>query len=95
MKVHKYNNEILVAASDADLIGKTFVDGKLTLQISKIFYGEEIVTAEQLIEKLELATIANLVGKEVISIAINEKLIKEEGIIRIAGIPHAQMVLIE
>ncbi len=95
MKVHKYNNEILVAASDADLIGKTFVDGKLTLQISKIFYGEEIVTAEQLIEKLEIATIANLVGKEVISIAINEKFIKEEGIIRIAGIPHAQMVLIE
>lgn len=95
MKVHKYNNEILVAASDADLIGKTFVDGKLTLQVSKIFYGEEIVTVEQLIEKLEIATIANLVGKEVISIAINEKLIKEEGIIRIAGIPHAQMVLIE
>ena len=95
MKVHKYNNEILVAASDADLIGKTFADGKLTLQVSKIFYGEEIVTAEQLIEKLEIATIANLVGKEVISIAINEKLIKEEGIIRIAGIPHAQMVLIE
>jgi hypothetical protein len=95
MKVHKYNNEILVAASDADLIGKTFVDGKLTLQVSKIFYGEEIVTVEQLIEKLEIATIANLVGKEVISIAINEKFIKEEGIIRIAGIPHAQMVLIE
>jgi hypothetical protein len=95
MKVHKYNNEILVAASDADLIGKTFVDGKLTLQVSKIFYGKELVTAEQLIEKLEIATIANLVGKEVISIAINEKLIKEEGIIRIAGIPHAQMVLIE
>ncbi len=95
MKVHKYNNEILVAASDADLIGKTFVDGKLTLQVSKIFYGEEIVTVEQLIEKLEISTIANLVGKEVISIAINEKFIKEEGIIRIAGIPHAQMVLIE
>jgi len=95
MKVHKYNNEILVAASDADLIGKTFVDGKLTLQVSKIFYGEEIVTVEQLIEKLEIATIANLVGKEAISIAINEKFIKEEGIIRIAGIPHAQMVLIE
>lgn len=84
-----------MAASDADLIGKTFVDGKLTLQVSKIFYGEEIVTVEQLIEKLEIATIANLVGKEVINIAINEKLIKEEGIIRIAGIPHAQMVLIE
>jgi len=95
MKVHKYNNEILVAASDADLIGKTFVDGKLTLQVSKIFYGEEVVTVEQLIEKLEIATIANLVGKEAISIAINEKFIKEEGIIRIAGIPHAQMVLIE
>ncbi len=95
MKVHKYNNEILVAASDADLIGKTFVDGKLTLQVSKIFYGEEVVTVEQLIEKLEISTIANLVGKEVISIAINEKFIKEEGIIRIAGIPHAQMVLIE
>ncbi len=95
MKVHKYNNKILVAASDADLIGKTFVDGKLTLQVSKIFYGEEIVTVEQLIEKLKIATIANLVGKEAISIAINEKFIKEEGIIRIAGIPHAQMVLIE
>jgi len=95
MKVHKYNNKILVAASDADLIGKTFVDGKLTLQVSKIFYGEEIVTAEQLIEKLKISTIANLVGKEAISIAINEKFIKEKGIIRIAGIPHAQMVLIE
>lgn len=95
MKVYNYKNEILVAASDADLIGKTFVDGELTLHVSKTFYGGEIVTPAQLIEKLKIATIANFVGKRVISIAINEKFIKEEGIIRIAGVPHAQMVLMK
>ena len=43
---------------------------------------------------LRLATIANLVGEEVVRIAVEEGFIDESCVLRVDGIPHAQMVLI-
>lgn len=83
-----------MAACDADLIGKTFREGELRLHVNPEFYDGVFVTREQFVEHLRIATIGNFVGKETVRIALEEGFIEEGGIIKIGGVPHAQMVVI-
>ena len=91
-RVHKYGREIVVAACDKDLIGKVLRDGDLRLEVSSCFYEGEDVDEEKLLNRLSLATIANLVGKRTVSIAAKHNYINEDCVLMIAGVPHAQMV---
>ncbi len=92
IKIYKQGNDLLLAACDEDLIGKEFEEGKYHLDVSERFYKGEKITKEVLKKFLEESTIANLVGKETIKCAIDLGLIDPECVIRIKGIPHAQMV---
>ena len=95
LKVYKVRNGgLMIAACNCDLLGKTFKDGKLVLDISKEFYGGEKVAAEAAIDMLRVATVANLVGEDAIRCGIAAGLIHKECVIMIGGIPHAQFVLI-
>jgi hypothetical protein len=47
---------------------------------------------EKLLNRLSIATIANLVGESTISIAAKHNYINEDCVLMIAGVPHAQMV---
>ncbi|MCK5548152.1 MAG: DUF424 family protein [Thermoplasmata archaeon] len=93
MRVYRRGDEVLVAACDADLLGKSFREGELRIEVSS-FYDGLIVHKDELIRHMKLATIANFVGEKVVGIAIEEGYVDKENIIRIGGIPHAQMVLI-
>src|SRR2546428_8693035 len=80
MKVYHQGKETLVAAADADLIGKTFREGKFKIEVGK-FYEGDVVTEERLASELRLATIGNFVGKETIDAA------KEAGFVAGDGVP--------
>ncbi len=92
IKIYKQGNNILVAACDKKLIGKKFVDGKFQIDVSKEFYDGERITIEVLKKYLENATIANLVGEQTIKCAIKLGLVDPGCVLRVKGIPHAQMV---
>ena len=92
IKIYKKGNDLLIGACDEKLLGKKFEDGKFQIDVSKEFYGGERISSEVLKKYLEDATIANLVGKETIKCAIDLGLIDLECIIKIKGVPHAQMV---
>ena len=92
IKIYKKGNDLLIGACDEELIGKKFEDEKFQIDVTKEFYDGERINPEILKKYLEEATIANLVGEETIKAAIEIGLIDEECIIRIKGIPHAQMV---
>jgi hypothetical protein len=91
MKEYNTHGEILLAACDDDVLGKTFCEGELELMVSESFYGGEQVSQKIFTLKIKSATIVNLVGKEVIEIALELGLISPEGIIEIDGVPHAQI----
>lgn len=93
MKIHRANYETLVAACDSNLLGKKFTEGKLKLEISKEFYESIIVDDEAFLNQLNFATIANLVGENVISKAIEAGIVDESCVIKIDGIPHAQIAI--
>ena len=92
IKIHKKGNDLLIGACDEKLLGKKFEDGKFQIIVSKDFYGGKRVNTDALKKYLQNATIANLVGKETIKCAIDLELIDPECVIKIKGVPHAQMV---
>ena len=83
-------SDTLLAAADEELLGKTLKDGKYRLEVSENFYKEVLVEDHALKDLLPMCTVANLVGKRCVSIAIELEYISNENVIYIEGIPHAQ-----
>jgi len=92
IKVFKRGDDLVIGACDEELLGNKFVDGKLQIDVSKRFYDGERINAQALEKYLIDATIANLVGKETVNCAIHLGLVNPECILKIKGIPHAQMI---
>ncbi|AEC52427.1 hypothetical protein PNA2_1512 [Pyrococcus sp. NA2] len=91
VKIYRIQGEVLLAACDEELLGKTFREGELKLEVKERFYKGELVDLDALEELLAEATIANLTGERVVRKAIELGYIDESRVLRIQGIPHAQM----
>lgn len=94
IKIYKKGNDLLIGACDEKLLGKKFEDGKFQIDVTRDFYDGERISAEVLKKYLHDATIANLVGEETIKCAIATGLVDPDCVIKIKGVPHAQMVRI-
>ena len=92
LKVFENSKYRLVAVSDADLVGETFREGKLKLEVKTDFYKGTITSVSQAIREIDSADIANLVGNRIVEAAVKRGLIDPCAIVRIAGVPHVQIV---
>jgi hypothetical protein len=92
VRVFRKGPDILVAACDKDILGKTLREGDIKLEVSKEFYQGEDADEDILVNRLQHATIANLVGETTCQIAAKHDFISMDSVIRINGVPHAQMV---
>jgi len=92
LNVKHVGKEIIVAACDEELLGKTLEAGKIKIEISKKFYGGEIVSVEEAIEALKNCTIGNIIGNNIIEKSIEAGIVHEACLLWIQGIPHAQIV---
>lgn len=99
LKVHEivYHGikEYLVAVCDKEILGKTFEGKKFRIFVNPRFYKGKIATKEEVLEELSKATIANLVGERIVKLAIENNFIGEENVIRIKGVPHAQLLVLK
>ncbi len=91
VKVYRHGSEVLVAACDSDILGKTFRSEGLRLHLSEGFYDGERADEDILVNRLEMATVANLAGRRTLEIAIRRGFVHEGCVIVIDGVPHAQM----
>ena len=87
-KNNSQSSEIL-AVCDENLIGKTFKEKGLKLEITERFYKGKFVNEEELINLIKNAKNVNIVGKNSIKIAIKNNVIKKEDVIKIKNISHA------
>ncbi len=94
LKTYEIDGEKLIALCDESLIGRSLEDGDLCLNISEQFYKGEVVTDEEAILSLSGATNVNLVGEKAIKCAIDAGMLDKENVIRISGVPHAQICVI-
>ncbi len=95
MKLTTTRGEVLLAAADSDLIGKTLKQGKIHLNVDRSFYFGVESNEEFFVNSLRMCTIANLVGERVVDLAKREGLIDEENVLTIDGIPYAQFASLE
>jgi len=90
-KIHDADGHIIFASCDASLIDKKIVTNDFEITFSKSFYGDKIITKEEVKKNLEICNSANIFGEKICSFLLQEKLITEESIIYVDNIPHVQI----
>ena len=92
LKIHRHGEEIVLALCDEELLGKTIKEGNLRFNISEKFYKGEKVTLKEAARYIEIATIINAVGENVIKMLVyhNEDIL--DAIIWLGKVPHVQLI---
>jgi len=93
-KIFYSKDDIVVAICDEKLLDKKIKYGDVKINVSKYFYGGQLIDKEYAIKLMEKSTVGNLIGEEIVGIAMENGFIVKENIISINGIPHAQFVKI-
>lgn len=90
-RIFNQENESILAITDLSLLGKSFEEGELCLDITEQFYHDSECDEEHAILLARKATIINAVGKLIISVLIKENMVDKKNILDVSGIPHAQI----
>jgi hypothetical protein len=91
-KLSKCGEHVLLAACDEELLGQVLKDGKIVFKIGEEFYKGPKLPIEDAIELMEESTVVNMVGQNIVQKAIEQGLVHPEAVLKICGIPHAQIV---
>ena len=96
VKIHRHGEETIIAICDEELLGKKIVDEEkgIKFYVDPYFYKGKLLSIAQAIMLLKHASIANLVGKNIVSAAKNNGLIHEDAILYIKNVPHAQFAIL-
>jgi hypothetical protein len=83
---------LLVSVCDPDVLGETFENGDVSLTVDEDFYDGEEADRDRVVEALAGCTTANLVGSDVVALAIEEGFVDEENVLDLGGTQHAQLL---
>jgi len=83
---------VLLAICDCELLGRTLREGKIVFHVKDDFYNGRKASVEEAIGMIDNSTIVNLVGKCCVEKAIAKGYVHPEAVLKIEGVPHAQIV---
>ena len=92
VNLKKVGANVLLAVCDCDLLGKTLREGKTVFKIKDEFYNGRKATVDEAMAMIDNSTIVNLVGKTCVEEAIAKGYVHPDAILKIEGIPHAQIL---
>ncbi len=92
IKIHRGQGEVILAACDEEVLGKTFSGDGMKFHVSNGFYDGYLVTEEEFVDRMDEYTIMNLVGNRVIDLAIENGHVTEDYVIQIGDVKHVQVV---
>ena len=90
--MRKWGRCVLLATCDAELLGKILREGKIVFEVREEFFKGSKVSVDEAIDLMKQSTIVNMVGQNIVGKAIERGLIHPEAVLRISGVPHAQIV---
>ena len=93
VKIHTSEGKMVVAICDKELVGEKFEEAGKQLDLSTDFYNGEEMPIIEIEDLIRNANMLNLVGEKSISFGIKEEIIEESNVIKIAGIPHAEVLI--
>lgn len=83
---------LLVSVCDRGLLGETFETEEASLTVNEEFYDGDRVDEETVLDSLERAVVANLVGVETVNLAVENGFVDEGQVLELDGTLHAQML---
>jgi hypothetical protein len=92
VKERKTDEGLLVSVCDPDILGETFQGEEVSLTVEEEFYGGEEVDESAVVESLTRATVANIVGTEAVSLAIEHGFVEETNVLDVGTTRHAQLL---
>ena len=66
VKIRRWGRQVLLAACDAEILGKTLKDSNITFEVSEKFYKGYKTSVDEAIDLIEESTIVNLVGTNIV-----------------------------
>ena len=94
VKLHKnQENRTVAAVCDSDIAGKKYEEGEKQLDLTSDFYAGQETDEQHTGDIIRNADIVNLVGEKSVQCGINEEVIDEDKVQKIAGIPYAQAII--
>jgi len=93
LKERQTDQGLLVSVCDADVLGETFANGDVSLTVKEDFYAGEAadrVDADDVVESLGRAAVANLVGTRSVEVAVDAGVIEASHVLEVEGTLHAQ-----
>ena len=82
-----WKNASIVNVCDSELIGRTLIEGKLKMHISKDFFGGELVEEEEAVKIIKESAMISLAGIRSVGIALANKLGSPQAVREIEGVP--------
>jgi hypothetical protein len=76
----KYQETQIINICDLDIVGKKINKGDFAIDISKEYYYNEEITKEDAADLLKDASIINLVGNDIVELALELKLAKRNSV---------------
>ena len=92
VNLKKDGRNVLLAICDCELLGRTLREGKIVFHVRDEFYNGRKASVEEAIGMINNSTMVNLVGKCCVGKAIAEGYVHPEAVLKIEGIPHAQII---
>jgi hypothetical protein len=92
LRVFKDPEHTLVAVCDSEILGETFREGKLKLEVKVDFYKGVSTSIPQALQAIDAADIVNLVGESIVEAAVQKGFVNPSAVVHIAGVPHVQIV---
>lgn len=94
-KLHKSkDNRVVVAVCDSELLGKKFEEGNKQLDMTSDFFNGEEKDDLAIGDLIRNADSVNLVGEKAVKLGIDDGVVEEGHVKKIAGIPYAQAVVV-
>ncbi len=83
----RYQETQIVNICDIHLVGKEINQNDLTINLSKDYFYQEEITTKEAVKILKSASIINLVGNDIVNLALNLNLAKKNSVKIIENIP--------
>jgi len=92
VNMRRWGRQVLLAVCDAELLGKTFRESDMVLEVKEDFYKGFKTSIEEAVNLIEECTIVNLIGSNTVNEAIERGYVHPEAVIKVCGVLHAQIV---
>lgn len=87
IRIVNYQRNRMLNICDSNLVGRTLVDGELTMNITSSYFAERVVGEAEAAQLLKNSAIINMVGQETIGLAVKLGVGSQKGVKKIEGIP--------